>query len=128
MRGTAQPRNRARSALAPRRLARHHAVVPHPTLPTLALLALLSCLPLRAHEVAAEMNQAARTFLDVLDAGQRKLALYPLSDAERENWNFVPLARQGVPFKRLTTDQQARGHAITPARRRRRRSSRSSSS
>jgi len=86
--------------------------VPRPTLPLLALLTLLACLPARAHEVAAEMAQAAGTFLAALDAGQRKLANYPLTDAERENWNFVPLARQGVPFKRLTTDQQALGLAL----------------
>ena len=86
--------------------------MPRPTLTVLALLTLLPCLPLRAHEVAAEMAQAARTFLDALDAGQRKLAHYPLTDAERENWNFVPLARQGVPFKRLTADQQALGLAL----------------
>lgn len=86
--------------------------MPHPTLPRLALLTLLTCLPLRAHEVAAEMARAAGTFLAALDDGQRKLATYPLTDAERENWNFVPLTRQGVPFKRLTTDQQALGLAL----------------
>ncbi|MBM3855022.1 MAG: DUF3500 domain-containing protein [Verrucomicrobia bacterium] len=79
------------------------------------LLALLFCgLAPRAsaHEVATEMVAAARQFLDALDAGQRKLATYALTDAERENWNFVPLARQGLPLQRMTAGQQALGLAL----------------
>ncbi len=58
------------------------------------------------------MVAAARKFLDSLDAGQKKQATYPLTDAERENWNFVPIARQGIPFKQTTTQQQALGMAL----------------
>jgi hypothetical protein len=65
-----------------------------------------------AHAVATEMVAAARQFLDALDADQRKLATYALTDAERENWNFVPVARQGLPLKRMTAGQQALGLAL----------------
>lgn len=87
----------------------------HPTpllRPALILIAALAGPAARAHEVAAEMVQAATTFLASLDAAQRQLATYPLTDAERENWNFVPLARQGLPFKKMTTDQHALGLAL----------------
>jgi hypothetical protein len=78
----------------------------------LILLAALTGPAARAHEVAADMAHAATTFLAALDPAQRPLATYPLTDAERENWNFVPLARHGVPIKKLTTDQQALGLAL----------------
>ena len=35
---------------------------------------------------------------------------YTLTDAERENWNFVPIARQGLPFKKMSTDQHGLEH------------------
>ncbi len=76
------------------------------------LIAVLTAPFARAHAVATDMVQAAATFLASLDAAQRRLATYPLTDAERENWNFVPLARQGVPLKKLTTDQHALGLAL----------------
>lgn len=75
---------------------------------TLALAAPLS----RAHEAAADMVAAATKFLGALDAGQKKLATYPLTDAERENWNFVPIERQGLPFKKMSTEQHALGLAL----------------
>ncbi len=75
--------------------------------------ALLLAAPLaRAHEVAADMTQAATTLLASFDAAQKKQATYALTEAERENWNFVPLARQGLPFKRMSTEQQALGLAL----------------
>ncbi len=51
------------------------------------------------------MLAAARTFLSALDPGQHKVATYALTDAERENWNFVPLARRGLPFQQMTPSQ-----------------------
>lgn len=78
----------------------------------LACLAFAAAPALRAHEVATEMVAAAKTFLGTLDAGQTKLATYPLTDAERENWNFVPLERNGLPFKKMSTEQQALGLAL----------------
>lgn len=58
------------------------------------------------------MLKAAGEFRASLDAAQLKQSTYPLTDAERENWNFVPLPRQGLPFKRMTPDQQALGLAF----------------
>src|SRR5687767_5057827 len=76
-------------------------------------LALLVTAPLlRAHEAATEMVAAAHTFLGALSAEQKKLATYPLTDAERENWNFVPIARKGLSFKDTSTQIQALGFAL----------------
>lgn len=58
------------------------------------------------------MVAAAGKFLGALNEDQKKLAVYSLTDAERENWNFVPLERQGLPFKKMTTDQHALGLAL----------------
>ncbi len=66
----------------------------------------------RAHEVASDMVAAAEKFLGTLNADQKKLATYPLTDAERENWNFVPIARNGLPFNKTSTMQQALGIAL----------------
>lgn len=77
---------------------------PRPTLRF--IFALLACAGLaRAHEAAKEMFSAANTFLSSLDAGQKKIATYTLTDPERENWNFVPLDRQGLPLKKMTPEQ-----------------------
>jgi hypothetical protein len=76
-------------------------------------LALLITAPLlRAHEAATEMVAAAKTFLGSLNAEQKKQATYPLTDAERENWNFVPIARNGLSFKNTSTQVQALGIAL----------------
>jgi hypothetical protein len=81
-------------------------------LPTLALALLLAAPLARAHEVAADMLNAATRFLSALDAGQKKQATYALTDAERENWNFVPIARQGLPLKQMTAEQHTLGLAL----------------
>ena len=76
-------------------------------------LVLVAAAPLlRAHETAAEMAAAADKFLATLNAEQKKQATYPLTDAERENWNFVPIERQGLPFKKMSTEQHALGLAL----------------
>jgi hypothetical protein len=85
----------------------------YPPLPLRLAFALIAAAPLaRAHEVAADMVKAATTLLASFDAGQSKQASYPLTDAERENWNFVPIARQGLPFKQMSTGQHALGLAL----------------
>ncbi|WP_414661938.1 DUF3500 domain-containing protein [Horticoccus sp. 23ND18S-11] len=84
---------------------------PYPRLVLAFTLAVAAPLA-RAHEVATDMVAAASKFLGALNADQKKQATYPLTDAERENWNFVPIARQGLPFKQTTTQQQALGLAL----------------
>jgi hypothetical protein len=78
----------------------------------LVLVSLLASQLAPAHEAATEMAAAARKFVGTLKPDQAKLASYPLTDAERENWNFVPLERHGLPFKQMSTEQQALGLAL----------------
>jgi hypothetical protein len=58
------------------------------------------------------MFAAARAYLDALTPDQKQKAVYPLTDAERENWNFVPIARNGLSFKGTSTQIQALGLAL----------------
>jgi len=79
----------------------------------LLTLILASTAPLvRAHEVATDMVAAANRLLGTLSADQKKLATYPLTDAERENWNFVPIERHGLPLKKMSTEQAALSIAL----------------
>ncbi len=58
------------------------------------------------------MVTAATRFLGTLNAEQKKQATYALTDAERENWNFVPIERRGLPLKQMSPDQHALGLAL----------------
>jgi Protein of unknown function (DUF3500) len=80
----------------------------HPTLRFLGLAVglLVSANLARAHAPAVDMLDAAQKFLVALNAEQSKQATYPLTDKERENWNFVPIARQGLPLKQMTPAQR----------------------
>jgi len=81
--------------------------------PRLLLVFTLVAAPFaRAHEAATEMVAAANTFLGSLNADQKKQATYAMTDAERENWNFVPIERHGLPFKKMSTEQNALGLAL----------------
>lgn len=71
---------------------------------------LLSAHIARGHEVAADMLAGANTFLKSLDPRQRDVATFALTDAEREDWSFVPRARRGLSFKDMTPMQHA--HAL----------------
>ena len=82
-----------------------------PTLPLLVAL-LVFAPPARAHEVATDMVTAAGRFLSSLSPDQKTKATYALTDAERENWNFVPTRRQGLPLKQMTTEQHALALAL----------------
>lgn len=76
-------------------------------------LALLLAAPLaRAHEPAVDMLAAANTLLGTLNAEQKKAATYPLTDKERENWNFVPIERHGLTLKKMSTEQYALSIAL----------------
>ncbi|MDP4778762.1 MAG: DUF3500 domain-containing protein [Akkermansiaceae bacterium] len=75
------------------------------------LLGLLSILPVCAQQptdlekVAAEMADAANAFLTSLDEDEAKKARFPFTPDERENWNFVPTKRNGIPLEELTEEQ-----------------------
>ncbi|MEO7599138.1 MAG: DUF3500 domain-containing protein [Opitutus sp.] len=60
----------------------------------------------QAHAPATDMLAAANSFLTGISPEQKAKATYPLTDKERENWNFVPLARAGLPLKEMTSAQQ----------------------
>jgi hypothetical protein len=76
-------------------------------LPLALAIWLLLSLSAAAHEAANEMVAAADQFLRSLSPELQKQATYKLTDAERENWHFVPLARQGVPLKQMNPQQRA---------------------
>lgn len=57
-------------------------------------------------KVSAEMADAANAFLKSLDEAQAKKARYPFDDNERDNWNFVPTSRNGLPIKEMKDDQR----------------------
>jgi hypothetical protein len=59
----------------------------------------------RAHMPATDMLDAANKLLAALSPEQKSKATYPLTDDERENWNFVPIARHGLPLKEMTPAQ-----------------------
>jgi hypothetical protein len=79
--------------------------------PAVILAALLS-ISASAHETASEMAAAANAFLAALSPELRASATYPFADAERENWNYVPIARRGLPFARMTDRQEALALAL----------------
>jgi hypothetical protein len=61
---------------------------------------------LHAHAPAVDMLNAADAFLAHVSPEQKAKASYTLTDKERENWNFVPLARAGLPLKEMNPEQQ----------------------
>ena len=71
-----------------------------------------STVGLRAHAPAVDMVAAANALLTALSPEQKTKAAYPLTDKERENWNFVPLARSGLPLKDMNEAQQKLAFAL----------------
>lgn len=69
---------------------------------------LLLRFPLAAagHGDGEVMTGAAIAFLAQLRPEQQARACLPFESAERENWHFVPRARQGLPLRDLTPVQQ----------------------
>lgn len=65
-----------------------------------------------AHPAADEMSAAAARFLESLSADQKAKATYPLGDAERLNWHFIPKDRNGLPLKAMSPEQRQRAHAL----------------
>lgn len=67
------------------------------------------------HSPGADMAATARAWLDSLDPAMRAQAIYALEHQERENWHFIPRARQGVPLKAMTPVQRDRARALLAA-------------
>jgi hypothetical protein len=88
-----------------------------PRLPRWSGLLCLLTLPLaaRAHSpapAATEIAAAAQAWLDALTPAQRQTATFPLPDAERENWHYVPKGRAGLPLARMTEPQRRLARAL----------------
>jgi hypothetical protein len=73
---------------------------------SLVTLVLTGTISVFGHPAAVEMSSAGTAFLAALDAKQRETATYPLTDKERENWNFVPTKRNGLPLKEMSAAQR----------------------
>ncbi len=58
---------------------------------------------------AQDFVTSANAFLSSLDAKSKTAALYPLDDAERFNWHFVPRERKGACFRDFNAAQRAAG-------------------
>lgn len=69
----------------------------------------------RAADPAVEMAAAATAWLQSLDPAQRSQAVFAVGDSERENWNFVPLARKGVKLGDMTDAQRALARQLLAA-------------
>ncbi len=59
-----------------------------------------------AHVAVDEMADAATKFLGSLKSEQAAKASFKLKDDERQNWHFIPKARNGLPIKDMTEDQR----------------------
>lgn len=71
------------------------------------LTVLLCCVTtLTAFTQTSLLADKASTFINGLDNKLKQQISFPFSDGERFNWNFVPMARKGVPFADLTEAQQ----------------------
>lgn len=76
-----------------------------------ALVALVSSA--QAHDkVAAEMAQAAKGFLEVLDAKQKGKTQYAFGHEERKNWHFIPKERNGLQLRHMTDEQKEKAMAL----------------
>jgi hypothetical protein len=81
--------------------------MPHPArLAVLLLWSVGSSFAHPDHAAGEAMAAAANTWLASLDGAQRKEAAYALTDTERENWHFVPKARNGLPLKTMNPGQR----------------------
>ena len=64
---------------------------------------------------ASVMSDAAKAFLNSLDAEQRARATFQLQDEERFNWHYIPKARKGLPLKDMNAAQKHLAHALLSA-------------
>ncbi len=66
-----------------------------------------------AHDIAAEMQQAAERFVKSLNDEQKQVALIPFESDKRQTWHYIPSSmmdahggRRGLEFKRLSPQQR----------------------
>jgi Protein of unknown function (DUF3500) len=63
----------------------------------------------------AAMSQAVNDFLGSLDAAQREKTRFDFASDERQNWNWVPRSRRGLPLGEMTTAQRQRVDGLLQA-------------
>src|SRR5688572_2266448 len=90
--------------------------MPHP-LPRLLVIVVLVLVPVlgRSHsvtEAGREMAAAANAWVNSLSAEQRPAALFKVADAERENWHYIPKAREGLTLAKMTEVQRKLARAL----------------
>ncbi len=66
----------------------------------------------RAHEGGAQMAAITKVFISALTPEQKARACFQFTDAERENWHFIPRERKGLPLKDMTPQQELLAHAL----------------
>lgn len=71
----------------------------------LACIALPSIVGVHATEAPDELREAALAFLRSLDDPARERARVAFDEPERENWSYVPKAREGLPLGRMNESQ-----------------------
>jgi len=69
----------------------------------------------RAADAGTAMAAAATAWLQSLDPDQRSQAMFAVDDTERENWHFVPRARQGVNLGVMTDAQRVLARELLAA-------------
>lgn len=73
-------------------------------------LFVISCLPCvsQAHEsdLVAPMAEAVNAYLASLDEAQLKQTQYPLASELRNDWDYVPRERKGLPWAAMTPEQK----------------------
>ena len=68
----------------------------------IVLCAVVTAIPANGQDLAKKAN----TFLNTLSAELRTQAQFTFGDAERFNWNFVPIARKGPSFRDFDEEQK----------------------
>ncbi len=58
------------------------------------------------------MLRAAQDFMNELSSDQQNRVLYAFEHEERFNWNYVPVKRNGVPFRVMTQKQRDAAHRL----------------
>jgi hypothetical protein len=59
-----------------------------------------------AHDMAAELHDAAKLFLNSLEPAAKQKATFEFDDELRMDWQFIPMERQGISFKEMKPNQR----------------------
>ncbi len=89
--------------------------MPRPTPLVAVALVLFSFACLRAHspsEAVQEMTDAANAWTASLSPEQKGIGVIEFTKDERENWHYIPKAREGLPLAKMSEDQRKLAHAL----------------